>query len=60
MNCLAESLEGMQMFDSLEQKIKHDDALETSARERVTKILLIAVVSVLLFGGLYFAVRLLE
>ena len=50
----------MQMFDSLEQKIKHDDALETSARERVTKILLIAVVSVLLFGGLYFAVRLLE
>jgi hypothetical protein len=47
------------MFDSLEQQMKHDDDLEISPRERVIKIVVIAVVSVLLFGALYFAIRLL-
>lgn len=48
------------MFDSLDEKIKQDDAVEVSRRERVVKGVVITVLSILLFGGLYFAVRLLE
>lgn len=48
------------MFDSLEEKIKRDDAAEISRGERVVKGVVIAALSVLLFGGLYFAVRMLE
>jgi hypothetical protein len=48
------------MFDSLDEKIKHDDTVETSRGERIAKIVAIAVLSILLFGGLYFAVRMLE
>jgi hypothetical protein len=48
------------MFDSLDEKIKHDAAAETTSRERVVKGIVIAVLSILLFGGLYFAVRMLE
>jgi hypothetical protein len=45
------------MFDSLDEKIKHDDAVETSRSERIAKRVVVAILSVLLFGGLYFAVR---
>jgi hypothetical protein len=48
------------MFDSLEEKIKHDDAAEISPRERVAKGVVISILSILLFGGLYYAIRLLE
>jgi len=48
------------MFDSLDEKIKHDDAVETSRNERIAKGLMIAILSVVLFGGLYFAVRMAE
>ena len=48
------------MFDSLDEKIKHDDAVETSRGERIAKGVAVAVLSILLFGGLYFAVRMLE
>jgi len=48
------------MFDSLDEKIKQDDAVEVSRKERVVKGVVIAVLSILLFGGLYLAVRLLE
>jgi len=48
------------MFDSLEEQIKRDDRLEISRKERVLKNVAIAALSVLLFGGLYFAVRLVE
>lgn len=48
------------MFDSLDDKIKHDDAVEVTTRERLVKGVVIAVLSILLFGGLYFAVRMLE
>lgn len=47
------------MFDSLEEKIKHDNAVEVSRSERIVKALVITVLSILLFGGLYFAVRML-
>ncbi|HTQ52874.1 MAG TPA: hypothetical protein VMI94_00345 [Bryobacteraceae bacterium] len=48
------------MFDSLEQRIKQDDAAEISSKERIFKIALIALLSVVLFGGLYLAVQLLQ
>ena len=48
------------MFDSLEERIKSDDTAETSRRERIIKGVAVAVISILLFGGLYFAVRMLE
>ena len=48
------------MFDSLDEKIKRDDALETSRGERIGKGVAIGVLSILLFGGLYLAIRLLE
>ncbi|HTT63804.1 MAG TPA: hypothetical protein VMG35_18255 [Bryobacteraceae bacterium] len=45
------------MFDSLADRIKHDDAAEISPRERVVKMALIAVLSIVLFGALYLAVH---
>lgn len=48
------------MFDSLDEQIKHDDAVEITRRERIVKAVIVAVLSILLFGGLYFAVRILE
>jgi hypothetical protein len=48
------------MFDSLDERIKHDDALEISPRERVVKMTLIAFLSVVVFGGLYLAVHFFE
>ena len=40
------------MFDSLDEKMKLDDATETTQGERVGKYLLITLCSVLLFSGL--------
>jgi hypothetical protein len=48
------------MFDSLDEKIKHDDAVEISRKERIVRWVAIAVLSILLFGGLYFAVHMIE
>ena len=48
------------MFDSLDEKIKHDDTVETSRSERIAKRVAVAILSVLLFGGLYFVVRMAE
>ncbi len=48
------------MFDSLEEKMKHDADVEVTRKERIIKGLMVAVLSVLLFGGLYFVVRILE
>ena len=48
------------MFDSLDEQMKHDAAKETTTGEQAVKWIVVATLSVLLFGGLYFAVRLLE
>jgi hypothetical protein len=48
------------MFDSLEEKIRRDDAAEKSRGERVVEGVAIALISMLLFGGLYFAIRMLN
>ena len=45
------------MFDSLEDRIRHDEAADTTTEERVMKGVLVAVLSTLLFSGLYIAVR---
>jgi hypothetical protein len=45
------------MFDSLDDRIKQDDRQELSARERWIRWAGIAILSVLLFGGLYVGVR---
>jgi hypothetical protein len=46
------------MFDSLSDQIKADDRKEISNRERILRYTLISVLSVVLFAGLYLAVRL--
>jgi len=48
------------MFESLDEQMKHDDQETTSPRERMMKYILAGIVSVLVFGGLYFGVRMLE
>jgi len=48
------------MFDSLDEKMKHDAAQETTKSEQAVKWVVVAALSVLVFGGLYFAVRLME
>lgn len=45
------------MFESLSDHIKADDLKEVSTRERIIRYAVIGVLSVVLFGGLYFAVR---
>jgi hypothetical protein len=48
------------MFESLDEQMKHDEEEVSTPRERLLKSILVAVVSVLLFGSLYMGVRLLE
>lgn len=48
------------MFESLDDRIRHDAHIEKSPRERFFEVILIAILSVLLFGGLYYAVRMLQ
>jgi hypothetical protein len=48
------------MFDSLADRIREDEHREVNSTERVIRWVLISVVSILLFGGLYYGVRMLE
>jgi len=48
------------MFDSLADRMKADDHQEVNTTERVIRYVAVAVLSVLLFGGLYFGVRMLQ
>jgi lipid-A-disaccharide synthase-like uncharacterized protein len=45
------------MFDSLDAQMKHDEAAESTTRERILRWALIGVVSVTVFGGLFILVR---
>jgi len=45
------------MFTSLEEQMKHDDAIATTPRQRVTKWAAIAFVAVTVFGALYYAIQ---
>ena len=48
------------MFDSLADRIREDDHKETNTTQRVIFWVALTVISVVLFGGLYYGVRMLE
>jgi len=48
------------MFESLDDQIKHDVAAESSKKERILCWVAAVAATVLVLGGLYFGVRLLE
>lgn len=48
------------MFDSLAEQMRHDEHEQVSNRERMIRWLAVAVLSVLVFGGLYFGIQLLQ
>lgn len=48
------------MFDSLSDRIRADQHLEVNTTERLVRWAAVAVISVLVFGGLYYVIRLLE
>ena len=48
------------MFDSLDEQMKHDAAVETTKGERTAKWVVVGALSIALFGALYFAIRLVE
>lgn len=48
------------MFDSLEERMKQDERAESTTTERLIRWALVAIASVLVFGGVYFGVRLVE
>jgi hypothetical protein len=48
------------MFDSLADRIRQDERAEVNGKERAMRYIAIAVISCLLFGGLYYAVRMLD
>jgi len=47
------------MFQSLDEQMKHDEARETSPKERMAKFAAVAVAAIVVFGGLYAAIQLL-
>jgi hypothetical protein len=51
---------GFSMFDSLADQMKKDEHQAVSATERMMKIIATVVIAVVVFGGLYFVVRVLE
>lgn len=48
------------MFDSLSDRIKADEHNEVPQTERIIRWVVVAVLSILLFGGLYMGVRMLQ
>jgi hypothetical protein len=48
------------MFESLSDRIKADEQQEVSNSERYIRYLLVLVLSVVVFGGLYLGVQLLD
>ena len=45
------------MFDSLEERIKRDEDLVSTRKERIMRYVLYAVIAVALFGGLFLAIH---
>jgi Ni,Fe-hydrogenase I cytochrome b subunit len=48
------------MFDSLADRIRKDQHKEVNPTERIVRWVVVAVVSVLVFGGLYMGIRMLQ
>lgn len=48
------------MFDSLAEQIRHDEQEQVSHSERMIRWLAVAVLSIVVFGGLYFGIQVLQ
>jgi hypothetical protein len=48
------------MFDTLSDQIRRDEHVQISNNERLVRWFVVAIVSLLVFGGLYFAIQLLQ
>lgn len=48
------------MFDSLDEQIRADEHKAVSNKERIVRWVLIVVISVVVFGGLYWGVHLMQ
>ena len=48
------------MFDSLSDQMKHDMDEQTPRSQRIIEYVLVAVVSIVIFGGLYMGIRFLQ
>ncbi len=48
------------MFESLDEQMRLDEHKSTSSKERMMRYILAGVVAVLVFGGLYLGVHLLQ
>jgi len=48
------------MFDSLDEQMKKDMNKETTPRQRMLMWVVIVLASIVIFGGLYFGVRLIS
>ena len=48
------------MFDILSDQMKRDGQLQISTNERLVYWLVVVIVSVLVFGGLYFGIHVLQ
>jgi hypothetical protein len=46
------------MFESLDEQIKHDIEAQSTKKQRLLMYLAIVVAAVILFGGLFYGVRL--
>lgn len=50
----------MSMFEGLDEQIKHDEQQDTTKTQRTLKWVIVGVLSVLFFGGLYMGLRMLQ
>lgn len=48
------------MFESLDERIKHDIEMETTRKERILRWVAVAVITVIVVGGLHLGIRMLE
>lgn len=48
------------MFDSLADRIREDEHKEVNQTERIVRWVVVTVLSILLFGGLYMGIRMIE
>ena len=48
------------MFDSLSDQIRKDEQQQSTRAQRVIQGMVVAVLSILLFAGLYFSIKLVE
>ena len=48
------------MFDSLDEQIRADEHKATSNKERIVRWVLVGLIAVVIFGGLYWGVMMME